>query len=79
MDRPVLDQNLYYLGMKYTSATFTSATVNVLPALTFIMAIIFRYIYIDYNNYMYDGKFIASERFFLMILKVKILSFLINR
>ncbi|XP_057486706.1 WAT1-related protein At4g08300-like [Actinidia eriantha] len=39
---PVLDQNLYYLGMKYTSATFASAIVNVLPALTFIMAIIFR-------------------------------------
>ncbi|XP_052204293.1 WAT1-related protein At4g08300-like [Diospyros lotus] len=39
---PVIDQNLYYLGMKYTSATFASAVVNVLPALTFIMAIIFR-------------------------------------
>ncbi|KAK1554988.1 hypothetical protein Q3G72_020068 [Acer saccharum] len=39
---PVLDQNLYFLGMKYTSATFASATVNVLPALTFIMAVIFR-------------------------------------
>jgi len=39
---PVLDQNLYYLGMKYTSATFASATVNMLPAITFIMAIIFR-------------------------------------
>ncbi|KAH7835332.1 hypothetical protein Vadar_025129 [Vaccinium darrowii] len=39
---PVLDQNLYVLGMKYTSATYTSAIVNVLPALTFIMAIIFR-------------------------------------
>ncbi|KAJ7006651.1 WAT1-related protein [Populus alba x Populus x berolinensis] len=25
---PVLDQNLYYLGMKYTSATFASATVT---------------------------------------------------
>lgn len=39
---PVLDQNLYYLGMKYTTATFASATVNILPAITFIMAIIFR-------------------------------------
>ncbi|KAH7567883.1 hypothetical protein ACOSP7_009885 [Xanthoceras sorbifolium] len=39
---PVLDQNLYYLGMKYTSATFTSAVINVLPAITFIMAMIFR-------------------------------------
>lgn len=40
--RPVLDQNLYFLGMKYTSATFASAVVNVLPAITFIMAVFFR-------------------------------------
>ncbi|CAI0395459.1 unnamed protein product [Linum tenue] len=40
--RPVLDQNLYYVGMKYTSATFTAAAVNILPAITFIMALIFR-------------------------------------
>ncbi|KAK3024209.1 hypothetical protein RJ639_043208, partial [Escallonia herrerae] len=39
---PVIDQNLYYVGMKDTSATFAAATVNVLPALTFIMALIFR-------------------------------------
>ncbi|KAL2467725.1 WAT1-related protein [Forsythia ovata] len=39
---PVLDQNLYYVGLKSTSATFASAIVNVLPAITFIMAIIFR-------------------------------------
>ncbi|CAL0315499.1 unnamed protein product [Lupinus luteus] len=39
---PVLDQNLYNMGMKYTSTTFASATVNVLPAITFIMALIFR-------------------------------------
>ncbi|KAF8405735.1 hypothetical protein HHK36_007812 [Tetracentron sinense] len=39
---PVIDQNLYYVGMKYTSATFASAIFNVLPALTFIMAFLFR-------------------------------------
>ncbi|KAJ4964141.1 hypothetical protein NE237_024080 [Protea cynaroides] len=39
---PVLDQNLYYVGMNYTSATFTSAIFNALPAITFIMAMIFR-------------------------------------
>ncbi|THF97203.1 hypothetical protein TEA_012325 [Camellia sinensis var. sinensis] len=42
LERPVIDQNLYYLGLKNTSATFASAVMNVLPALTFIMAIIFR-------------------------------------
>ncbi|KAJ0024812.1 hypothetical protein Pint_08202 [Pistacia integerrima] len=39
---PVLDQNLYYMGMKYTTATFASATVNLAPAFTFIMAILLR-------------------------------------
>ena len=43
MNRPVIDQNLYYLGMKYTTATLASATANVVPALTFVMALIFRY------------------------------------
>ncbi|XP_068641290.1 WAT1-related protein At2g39510-like [Aristolochia californica] len=39
---PVMDQNLYYAGLKYTSASFTSALCNVLPALTFLLACIFR-------------------------------------
>ncbi|KAL8162176.1 hypothetical protein V2J09_013665 [Rumex salicifolius] len=39
---PVIDQNLYYVGMKYTTATFVTALCNILPAFTFIMAWIFR-------------------------------------
>ncbi|XP_073036877.1 WAT1-related protein At2g37460-like [Primulina eburnea] len=39
---PVIDQNLYFLGMKYTTATFAAAMANVLPAITFVMAYIFR-------------------------------------
>ncbi|KAG6734730.1 WAT1-related protein At2g39510-like isoform X2 [Carya illinoinensis] len=35
---PVIDQNLYYTGMKYTTATFTSAMCNILPAFAFLMA-----------------------------------------
>ncbi|KAK4422609.1 WAT1-related protein [Sesamum alatum] len=35
---PVIDQNLYYAGMKYTTATFASAMCNVLPAITFLLA-----------------------------------------
>ncbi|KAK4493382.1 hypothetical protein RD792_017721 [Penstemon davidsonii] len=35
---PVIDQNLYYTGMKYTTATFTSAMCNILPAITFLLA-----------------------------------------
>jgi len=39
---PVIDQNLYFLGMSITSATYASAIVNVLPALTFVLALAFR-------------------------------------
>ncbi|KAK7245240.1 hypothetical protein RIF29_40075 [Crotalaria pallida] len=39
---PVIDQNLYFLGMKYTTATFAAAMTNMLPAITFVMACILR-------------------------------------
>ncbi|PNX74008.1 auxin-induced protein 5ng4-like [Trifolium pratense] len=40
---PVIDQNLYFLGMKYTTATFAAAMSNMLPAITFILASILRF------------------------------------
>ncbi|XP_027101353.1 WAT1-related protein At2g39510 [Coffea arabica] len=39
---PVIDQNLYYAAMKYTTATFTAAMTNMVPALTFLLAWILR-------------------------------------
>ncbi|GMI87094.1 Usually multiple acids move in and out Transporters 15 [Hibiscus trionum] len=39
---PVLDHTFFYTGLKYTTATFTSAMCNILPALTFALACIFR-------------------------------------
>jgi drug/metabolite transporter (DMT)-like permease len=39
---PVLDQNLYYMGAKLTSAGFASALVNILPAVTFLLAVLLR-------------------------------------
>ncbi|XP_044507223.1 WAT1-related protein At2g39510-like [Mangifera indica] len=42
MERPVLSQNFSYTGMKYTTATFNVSMSNALPAMTFIMAWIFR-------------------------------------
>ncbi|VFQ63798.1 unnamed protein product [Cuscuta campestris] len=39
---PVIDQNMYFIGMKYTTATFAASMSNILPALTFVMACIFR-------------------------------------
>ncbi|XP_057853596.1 WAT1-related protein At5g07050 [Cryptomeria japonica] len=39
---PVIDQNFYYLGLKFTSPTFGAALNNILPATTFVIAFIFR-------------------------------------
>ncbi|XP_062217576.1 WAT1-related protein At1g44800-like [Phragmites australis] len=39
---PVLDQNLYYMGANLTSAGFASALINILPAVTFVMALVLR-------------------------------------
>ena len=41
--RGSLAQNLYISGMKLTSATFATATTNLIPAVTFLLALIFRY------------------------------------
>ncbi|CAK7346997.1 unnamed protein product [Dovyalis caffra] len=57
---PVLDQNLYYLGMKYTSATFASATVNALPAITFLMALIFRLETVNFKKLHSAAKAIGT-------------------
>ncbi|KAF4385362.1 hypothetical protein G4B88_026645 [Cannabis sativa] len=40
LDKPVIDQNLYFMGMKYTTATFAAAMTNILPAITFVLACI---------------------------------------
>ncbi|GFP99296.1 wat1-related protein at2g39510 [Phtheirospermum japonicum] len=39
---PVIGQNMFYAGMKYSSATFASAMCNLIPALTFVLAWILR-------------------------------------
>ncbi|CAH2058583.1 unnamed protein product [Thlaspi arvense] len=39
---PVIDQNLYYIGLTLTSPTFSTAVSNIVPAITFILATIFR-------------------------------------
>ncbi|KAF2295996.1 hypothetical protein GH714_035641 [Hevea brasiliensis] len=35
---PTIDLNLYFTGMKYTTATFASTMCNILPAFAFLMA-----------------------------------------
>ncbi|KAH0455886.1 hypothetical protein IEQ34_015918 [Dendrobium chrysotoxum] len=39
---PVLDQNFYYVGAKLTNASFSAAFYNILPAMTFMLAIFLR-------------------------------------
>ncbi|KAJ1257299.1 hypothetical protein BS78_K109500 [Paspalum vaginatum] len=39
---PVLDQNFIYMGVNSTSASFSSALTNILPAVTFVNAIVLR-------------------------------------
>ncbi|KAF8649686.1 hypothetical protein HU200_064227 [Digitaria exilis] len=41
--RGTVAQNLYIAGMKATTATFATATTNLLPAVTFLLALAFRY------------------------------------
>ncbi|GLJ32876.1 hypothetical protein SUGI_0662110 [Cryptomeria japonica] len=42
-----VSQNLFFIGLAYTSATFTAAIINVLPIVTSVMAIAFRYEKVD--------------------------------
>ncbi|XP_015877000.3 WAT1-related protein At2g39510 [Ziziphus jujuba] len=39
---PVIDQNLFYTGLKLTTATFTASMFNILPAFAFAMAWVLR-------------------------------------
>ncbi|KAK8593295.1 hypothetical protein V6N13_043100 [Hibiscus sabdariffa] len=57
---PVLDQNLFYGGMKYTSATFTSAMCNVLPAFAFVFAWIFKLEKVDIKKRHSQAKIIGT-------------------
>ncbi|CAN1730871.1 WAT1-related protein At1g43650, partial [Linum perenne] len=40
--RLTLSLNLYYIAIKHTTATFAAATTNVIPAITFAMALLLR-------------------------------------
>ncbi|CAL8997167.1 unnamed protein product [Prunus brigantina] len=57
---PVFAQNLYFVGMTYTSATFASATANILPAITFIFALLFRLEKINFKKIPSVAKVIGT-------------------
>lgn len=57
---PVIDQNLYYTGLRYTTATFATAMCNVLPGLTFLLAWISRVERVDIKRLGSQAKIIGT-------------------
>ncbi|CAL5193282.1 unnamed protein product [Lathyrus oleraceus] len=57
---PVIDQNLYYAGLKFTSPTYSCAISNILPAMTFVMAVIFRMEKLDMKKLRCQVKVIGT-------------------
>ncbi|KAL3645687.1 hypothetical protein CASFOL_010867 [Castilleja foliolosa] len=57
---PVIDQNLYYAGMKNTTATFTSAMCNVVPAITFLLAWALRFERVNIRSLHSQAKIMGT-------------------
>ncbi|KAL0724812.1 hypothetical protein Bca4012_039411 [Brassica carinata] len=57
---PVIDQNLYYAGLKLTSPTFAGAVTNITPALTFIISIIFRMEKLEMRKRRFQAKVVGT-------------------
>ncbi|PKA58588.1 WAT1-related protein [Apostasia shenzhenica] len=57
---PVIDQNFYYAGLKFTSPTFTCAMSNMLPAMTFVMAVMCRMEKVDLRKVMCQAKVVGT-------------------
>ncbi|KAH7548438.1 hypothetical protein ACOSP7_032035 [Xanthoceras sorbifolium] len=57
---PVIDQNFYYAGLKFTSPTFSCAMSNMLPAMTFVMAVIFRMEKINMKKVRCQAKVVGT-------------------
>ncbi|KAL8041237.1 hypothetical protein ABFX02_10G152800 [Erythranthe guttata] len=53
---PVIDQNFYYAGLKFTSPTFSCAMSNMLPAMTFVMAVLCRMEKLNMKKVMCQAK-----------------------
>ncbi|KAK6942126.1 EamA domain [Dillenia turbinata] len=57
---PVIDQNFYYAGLKFTSPTFSCAMSNMLPAMTFVMAVLCRMEKIDMKKVRCQAKVVGT-------------------
>ena len=80
--RASLMQYFYLLGLSYTSATLGSAFWGTLPAITFILALIFRYTYyqalLQFKGFFnWEFKMITVEITFVVI-QIWILNFFLK-
>ncbi|XP_042481706.1 WAT1-related protein At5g07050-like [Macadamia integrifolia] len=57
---PVIDQNFYYAGLKFTSPTFSCAMSNMLPAMTFVMAVLCRMEKLDMRKVRCQAKLVGT-------------------
>ncbi|KAJ3702897.1 hypothetical protein LUZ61_006602 [Rhynchospora tenuis] len=57
---PVLDQNFYYMGTNNTSASFASALYNILPAMTFVNAILLGIEKVDIKRRRSQAKVVGT-------------------
>ncbi|KAL3533455.1 hypothetical protein ACH5RR_006976 [Cinchona calisaya] len=57
---PVIDQNFYYAGLKFTSPTFSCAMSNMLPAMTFVMAVLCRMEKVNIKKIRCQAKVIGT-------------------
>ncbi|XVF36889.1 hypothetical protein REPUB_Repub19eG0097600 [Reevesia pubescens] len=57
---PILDQGFTYLGMKFTSASFTSTIMNAVPSVTFLIAVIFRLEHVKMKELRSQAKVIGT-------------------
>ncbi|KAI3444286.1 hypothetical protein Pfo_000951 [Paulownia fortunei] len=57
---PVIDQNFYYAGLKFTSPTFSCAMSNMLPAMTFVMAVLCRMEKVDMKKVRCQAKVVGT-------------------
>nr|GMD39897.1 WAT1-related protein At5g07050-like [Ipomoea batatas] len=60
LERPVIDQNFYYAGLKFTSPTFSCAMSNMLPAMTFVMAVLCRMEKVDIKRVRCQAKVVGT-------------------
>lgn len=64
--RGSLGQNLYLKSLSYTSATYATAIFNLIPGITFIVAVILGYTYLPILNATFLHKVFRSISSFLM-------------